>query len=173
MFFADDIQLFSHLYLTVSHIFLFCVCVCVCSCSVPRHQQPFKPNWHHRQPLCQYGEDLQKLYRGAGEPGDHVHGGAPGPVLPQGKRHCWVFWLPAVLVGVSLAEKPRAVGARGDWADVWSRYAHTPVEACMQSAVIKQWHRGYSSVDRALKLFTWKFYFDTVCEVFLYPPVVT
>lgn len=55
---------------------------------MPRHQQPFKPYHHQRQPLCHYGEDVQELHGGVGEPGDHVHGGAPGPVFPQGKRHC-------------------------------------------------------------------------------------
>lgn len=62
----------------------------LCSASMPRHQQPSKPHRHQPKPLCQYGEDVQKLHRGVGEPGDHVHGGAPGSVLPQGKRH-WMI----------------------------------------------------------------------------------
>ena len=47
--------------------------------------QPFKPSGHQRRPLPEHGEDLQQLHCGPGESGDHLHGGAPWPVLPQGK----------------------------------------------------------------------------------------
>lgn len=57
-------------------------------CSMSRHHQPSEPSGYQRWPLPEHGEDLQQLHGGPGEPGNHLHGGAPRPVLPQGKDGC-------------------------------------------------------------------------------------
>lgn len=166
MFFADDIQLFSHLYLTVSHIFLFSVCVCVfvlavCQGISNRLSLIGTTDNHYVNMVRTYRnctvvlENLEITYME--EHRDLSFLRVKDTVGFFGFPRSWLEFRsqknPELL---ELVETGQTSGAA----------THTPVEACMQSAVIKQWHRGYSSVDRALKLFTWKFYFDTVCEVF-------
>lgn len=83
---ADEICVSIRINLIYSPIYLFFVFLY----SMPRHYQPFKPSGFQRGPLQEHGEDLHQLHRGPGEPGGHLHGGAPGPVLPHGKD-CYSF----------------------------------------------------------------------------------